>query len=247
MVLEAGSRSRRPEPASARWCRERRRSIPMTPTPSPPSTACRYWSRTRPPSSAAASRGGTWRTTAGTGRPSGAASGERTPAASSAWSTPISGEPLAADEEGLLEVRAAQVGSGTRWIRTTDLARLDADGFLWHPRAGGPGDHPGRLQGAPRRRPRRARAASGASGARRSSSRPGPASRRGARRRRRAAPRCRRGGGGRAPRARRSVARPLRAPRRDPRRRRTLPRTESGKADLAAVRALFDREREAAG
>ncbi len=41
-----------------------------------------------------------------------------------------SGAPLASDAVGLLEVRAAQLG-GTEWIRTTDLARLDADGFLW--------------------------------------------------------------------------------------------------------------------
>ena len=41
-----------------------------------------------------------------------------------------SGAPLAPDAVGLLEVRAAQLG-GTEWIRTTDLARLDVDGFLW--------------------------------------------------------------------------------------------------------------------
>ena len=34
------------------------------------------------------------------------------------------------DEVGLLEVRAAQLGTDD-WIRTTDLARIDADGFLW--------------------------------------------------------------------------------------------------------------------
>lgn len=34
------------------------------------------------------------------------------------------------DEVGLLEVRAAQLGSD-EWVRTTDLARLDADCFLW--------------------------------------------------------------------------------------------------------------------
>jgi long-chain acyl-CoA synthetase len=44
---------------------------------------------------------------------------------------PDSGEVLGADAEGLLEVKAAQLGAGTSWIRTTDLARIDADGFLW--------------------------------------------------------------------------------------------------------------------
>jgi len=37
---------------------------------------------------------------------------------------------LGPDEPGLLEVKAAQLG-GRDWTRTTDLARLDADGFLW--------------------------------------------------------------------------------------------------------------------
>jgi acyl-CoA synthetase (AMP-forming)/AMP-acid ligase II len=43
---------------------------------------------------------------------------------------PGSGEPVPAGDEGLLEVRASQLG-GDGWVRTTDLARLDADGFLW--------------------------------------------------------------------------------------------------------------------
>jgi len=41
-----------------------------------------------------------------------------------------SGEPLAPDGEGLLEVKAGQLGDG-EWVRTTDLARIDTDGFLW--------------------------------------------------------------------------------------------------------------------
>jgi acyl-CoA synthetase (AMP-forming)/AMP-acid ligase II len=41
-----------------------------------------------------------------------------------------SGAPLAAGAEGLLEVKAAQLGDGP-WIRTTDLARIDDDGFVW--------------------------------------------------------------------------------------------------------------------
>jgi acyl-CoA synthetase (AMP-forming)/AMP-acid ligase II len=40
------------------------------------------------------------------------------------------GQPRGAGEEGLLEVKAAQLG-GDGWVRTTDLARIDADGFVW--------------------------------------------------------------------------------------------------------------------
>ncbi|GAB3429249.1 class I adenylate-forming enzyme family protein [Actinophytocola sediminis] len=40
------------------------------------------------------------------------------------------GEPREADELGLLEVRAPQLGHAD-WVRTADRARLDADGFLW--------------------------------------------------------------------------------------------------------------------
>jgi long-chain acyl-CoA synthetase len=41
------------------------------------------------------------------------------------------GTPLGLDEVGLLEVKPGQLGPSTDWIRTTDTARVDADGFLW--------------------------------------------------------------------------------------------------------------------
>jgi acyl-coenzyme A synthetase/AMP-(fatty) acid ligase len=44
---------------------------------------------------------------------------------------PETGEVLAAGEEGLLELRAGHLGDGDSWVRTTDIAVLDADGFLY--------------------------------------------------------------------------------------------------------------------
>jgi acyl-CoA synthetase (AMP-forming)/AMP-acid ligase II len=41
------------------------------------------------------------------------------------------GNPLGADQPGLLEVRPGQLGPSADWIRTTDLARIDSDGFVW--------------------------------------------------------------------------------------------------------------------
>jgi acyl-coenzyme A synthetase/AMP-(fatty) acid ligase len=41
------------------------------------------------------------------------------------------GHPVGSDQSGLLEVKPGQLGRDVDWIRTTDLARIDADGFLW--------------------------------------------------------------------------------------------------------------------
>ncbi|NWG53484.1 MAG: long-chain fatty acid--CoA ligase [Hydrogenophilaceae bacterium] len=43
---------------------------------------------------------------------------------------PETGAPLAPGETGLLELKAAHLGDG-QWVRTTDLAALDEDRFLW--------------------------------------------------------------------------------------------------------------------
>ncbi len=44
---------------------------------------------------------------------------------------PATGDVVPVDDEGVLEVRPGQLGADAPWIRTTDLARLDGDGFLW--------------------------------------------------------------------------------------------------------------------
>lgn len=41
------------------------------------------------------------------------------------------GQPLPTGEEGILELRGPQISDSEGWTRTTDLAVLDADGFLW--------------------------------------------------------------------------------------------------------------------
>jgi acyl-CoA synthetase (AMP-forming)/AMP-acid ligase II len=41
------------------------------------------------------------------------------------------GVPLAPGQIGLLEVKPAQLGPSAGWMRTTDIARIDVDGFLW--------------------------------------------------------------------------------------------------------------------
>jgi len=42
-----------------------------------------------------------------------------------------SGEPVAYGTPGLLELRARHLGDGKSWMRTTDIARMDEDQFLW--------------------------------------------------------------------------------------------------------------------
>lgn len=44
---------------------------------------------------------------------------------------PETGADLGDGPEGLLELKAAQLGDGASWVRTTDLGVLDADRFLW--------------------------------------------------------------------------------------------------------------------
>jgi acyl-CoA synthetase (AMP-forming)/AMP-acid ligase II len=41
------------------------------------------------------------------------------------------GAPLEADRVGQLEVKPAQLGPSAPWMRTTDLARIDSEGFIW--------------------------------------------------------------------------------------------------------------------
>ena len=41
------------------------------------------------------------------------------------------GNPLGPDQPGLLEVKPGQLGPSADWMATTDLARIDDDGFLW--------------------------------------------------------------------------------------------------------------------
>jgi acyl-CoA synthetase (AMP-forming)/AMP-acid ligase II len=44
---------------------------------------------------------------------------------------PETGAVLPGNAQGLLELRGSNIGNGSDWVRTTDLAVLDADGFLW--------------------------------------------------------------------------------------------------------------------
>jgi long-chain acyl-CoA synthetase len=44
---------------------------------------------------------------------------------------PDTGAPVPPNGEGVLEVKASQLGDAVEWARTTDLARIDADGFVF--------------------------------------------------------------------------------------------------------------------
>jgi long-chain acyl-CoA synthetase len=44
---------------------------------------------------------------------------------------PVDGNPMTGEEPGLLEAKLDRIEGGQSWIRTTDLARIDADGFLY--------------------------------------------------------------------------------------------------------------------
>jgi acyl-CoA synthetase (AMP-forming)/AMP-acid ligase II len=44
---------------------------------------------------------------------------------------PGTGDVLGPDEEGVLEVRTRLLGDDADWVRTTDVARIDADGFVY--------------------------------------------------------------------------------------------------------------------
>jgi acyl-CoA synthetase (AMP-forming)/AMP-acid ligase II len=44
---------------------------------------------------------------------------------------PDTGAVLGPDTEGLLEISSHQFGDDAGWVRTTDVARIDDDGFLW--------------------------------------------------------------------------------------------------------------------
>jgi len=41
------------------------------------------------------------------------------------------GAELSANQVGILELKSRQIGDGTQWMRTTDLAKMSEDGFLW--------------------------------------------------------------------------------------------------------------------
>lgn len=44
---------------------------------------------------------------------------------------PETGSPLPYGEKGILELRAKHLGDGASWVRTTDLAKMDEEQYLW--------------------------------------------------------------------------------------------------------------------
>ena len=227
MVLEADLDPADLAQPRARSCRAPRRSTPTTPTPSSSATACPSSSPTPPPSSAARVAGWNladhrqhWADKRGSVGPTARAPRLRA-AASSDGRARGQGRPA----------RRRRVGAHHR-PRPHRRRRLPL-----HPRPGRPGHHPGRVQGAARGRPGRARAPPRGAGRRRRRPRRPPPRRR-ARRRRRAA-----GDADTATAddllayagtvlARYELPTEIRIVDQ-------LPRTDSGKVDLAAVAALL--------
>ncbi|RVT93749.1 class I adenylate-forming enzyme family protein [Sphingomonas crocodyli] len=57
--------------------------------------------------------------------------GRLNPGAEARTVDPENGDVLEYGKEGLLEIRAPNIGNGKDWVRTTDIAVVDEDRFLW--------------------------------------------------------------------------------------------------------------------
>ena len=192
--------------------------------------------RTAPPSSAAASPAGTSPTTSSSRSTKRGSVGRAHAGLRAAHRRSRRRRPTSAPTTSGCSRCAPSSWAHDDWVRTTDLARVDADGFLWILGRADQTIIRGGLQGAARGRARRARA------------RPGGGRGRGGGRRRRA-PRRGAGGRGRAAAGRRASTKPPCSRSRAAHLARyevpvsvtvvdALPRTASGKVDLAAVREL---------